>query len=114
MMGFALNQAMSLENAPGFCTPAPFPAYTVWPKAEAWVRSLTLAATCSCTEALPVRARRKAFILGKRSSVFTASAFKMACSMFCGITTPSSDGAFSVSPRIRSTESGGSCPVMQR
>ena len=53
-------------------------------------------------------------MLGKRSSVFTASAFRIACSTCFGSETPSSDGAFRVSPWIRVTESGGSCPVIQR
>ena len=114
MAGLALQTAAIREKTPDLRAAASFTSYDDCLRKEFCARSLTLAATCFCTETSPLRARRKSCMLGKRSSVFTASAFMIARSAFCGRRTPSSEGGLSVSARMRSTESGGSMPVMQR
>ena len=114
MAGLALQTAASLENSPCLRPAASSASYDDCPRAGSCALLLTPATTCSRTGTSPLRARRSAPILGKRSSVFTASAFNIACSMCRGMMIPSSDGALSASTRMRSTESGGSMPVMQR
>ena len=52
--------------------------------------------------------------MGNRSWVLTARAFMMAFSAEPGMEIPSSEGDLIRSPWMRSMESGGSCPVMQR
>ena len=112
--GLAFRYAQSLAMPPGMAGAGrPPPGYTVWPRA-AWVRSLTPAATRSCTLGRPLRACIKASILANRSAAWTAKAFPKACSTYLGTWTPISLGSFKVSCRSRSTESGGIVPVMQR
>ena len=70
-----------------------------------------------CADAVatsPFSAQIKASMLRKRSWVRTLSAFISACSVTGEMEMPSSEGRLMVSLWIRSMESGGRTPVMQR